>query len=166
MKIRTLILIACLLLAAAFVALNLDEVFRPTMLNFAFTEVQAPLGLVLLGMLCVVLVVFLLVMVFNQTAHLMEVRRLGKEAAEQRQVADKAEASRLADLRDYLRTELARLEERQQAQTSTLQQHIERSQAELARLFDQSANGLSASLGEIEDRLERQERLPGPPGGA
>src|SRR5690606_22930145 len=111
MKARTLVLILCLLLVAAFVALNMDEVFRPTTLNFAFTEVQAPLGLVLLGMLAGVLVVFLLVMVFNQTAHLIEVRRLGKEAAEQRQVADKAEASRVAELRDYLRTELARLEE-------------------------------------------------------
>lgn len=161
MKARTLVLILCLLLVAAFVALNMDEVFRPTTLNFAFTEVQAPLGLVLLGMLAGVLVVFLLVMVFNQTAHLIEVRRLGKEAAEQRQVADKAEASRLAELRDYLRTELARLEELQQTHAATLQQRIERSQAELAGLFEQTANGLSASLGELEDRLERQERLPG-----
>ena len=161
MKARTLVLILCLLLVAAFVALNMDEVFRPTTLNFAFTEVQAPLGLVLLGMLAGVLVVFLLVMVFNQTAHLIEVRRLGKEAAEQRQVADKAEASRLAELRDYLRTELARLEELQQTHAATLQQRIERSQAELAGLFEQTANGLSASLGELEDRLGRQERLPG-----
>ncbi len=163
MKPRTILLIACLLLVAAFVALNLDEVFRPTTLNFAFTEVQAPLGLVLLGMLGVLLIVFLLVMVLNQTSHLMEVRRLGKEAAEQRQLADKAEASRLADLRDYLRSEMTRLEERQQAQTATLQQQIASTQTELARLFEQTANGLSASLGELEDRLERQERLPRQP---
>ncbi|GLS14671.1 hypothetical protein [Hydrogenophaga electricum] len=164
MKARTLILVACLLLVAGFVALNLDEIFRPTTLNFAVTEVQAPMGLVLLGLLALVLVVFLLALVFNQTTHLMEVRRISREAAEQRQLADKAEASRIAELRDDLRSQVAHLESQQQTQANALQQQIERSHAELARLFEQTSNGLSASLGELEDRLERQERLAPPPG--
>ncbi|TNF62264.1 MAG: DUF1049 domain-containing protein [Burkholderiales bacterium] len=160
MSIRSIVLIVALLLVAAFVALNLEEVFRPTTLNFAFAQVQAPMGLVLLGMLCVLLVLFLLLMVFNQTAHLIEVRRISREAADQRQLADKAETSRYMELREYLRVELARIEERQQARTDALQQQLERSQAELARLLEQTGNSLSASLGEMEDRLERQERLP------
>ncbi len=165
MSIRAIVLIVALLLVAGFVALNLDEVFRPTTLNLAFTEVQAPVGLVLLGMLGLLLVSFLLLMVFGQTAHLIEVRRISREAAEQRQLADKAEASRFTELKDYLRTELARMDERQQAHAATLQQQIERSQAELARVFEQTGNSLSASLGEMEDRLERQERLPRDAGG-
>ena len=160
MSIRAIVLIVALLLVAGFVALNLDEVFRPTALNLAFTEVQAPVGLVLLGMLGMLLVLFLLLMVYGQTTHLMEVRRISREAAEQRQLADKAEASRFTELQEYLRTELARLEERQQAHTTTLQQQLERTQIEMARLFEQTGNSLSASLGEIEDRLERQDRVP------
>ncbi|HMN92583.1 MAG TPA: lipopolysaccharide assembly protein LapA domain-containing protein [Hydrogenophaga sp.] len=160
MRIRTLILIVAVLLVAGFVALNLDEVFRPTPLNFVFAQVQAPLGLVLLGMLGLLLVLFLFLMVFNQTAHLMEVRRISREATEQRELAEKAETSRYTELRDYLRAELGQIEERQQARTDTLKLQIEHSQGQLARLFEQTGNSLSASLGEMEDRLERQERLP------
>jgi len=160
MSIRAIILIVALLLVAVFVALNLDEVFRPTTLNLVFAEVQAPMGLVLLGMLSILLVLFLLLMVFSQTSHLIEVRRISREAADQRQLADKAEASRFTELKEYLRTELGRIEERQQTRADTLQKQIERSQTELTRLFEQTGNSLSASLGEMEDRLERQERLP------
>jgi hypothetical protein len=60
MKFRTLVLIIFILLVAGFVALNFEAILTPTTLNFAVTEVQAPLGLVLLGMLALVLVVFLL----------------------------------------------------------------------------------------------------------
>ena len=160
MSIRAIVLIVALLLVAGFVALNLDEVFRPTTLNLALTEVQAPVGLVLLGMLGLLVVLFLLLMVYGQTTHLMEVRRISREAAEQRQLADKAEASRFTELKDYLRSELTRMEERQQTQATAIGQQIAQTQTELARLFEQTGNSLSASLGEMEDRLERQDRLP------
>ncbi|EWS65767.1 hypothetical protein Y695_00980 [Hydrogenophaga sp. T4] len=106
MKIRTLILILFILLIAGFVALNVEQILQPTALNFGFTQVQAPLGLVLLGMLTLVLVVFLLALVYYQTVHLMEVRRITREVTEQRHLADKAEASRFTELRQYLQTEM------------------------------------------------------------
>ncbi|MCU0957673.1 MAG: hypothetical protein MUF55_10225 [Hydrogenophaga sp.] len=159
MSMRAIVLVVALLVVAGFVALNLDEVFRPTTLNLALTEVQAPVGLVLLGMLGMLVVLFLLLMVYAQTTHLMEVRRISRDAAEQRQLADKAEASRFTELKDYLRNELSRLEERQQAQATALGQQIERAQAEMAHLLEQTGNSLSASLGEMEDRMERQDRL-------
>ncbi|MBV1732481.1 MAG: LapA family protein, partial [Hydrogenophaga sp.] len=80
MKIRTLILILFILLIAGFVALNFEQILQPTALSFGFAQVQAPLGLVLLGMLTLVLVVFLLALVYYQTVHLMEVRRITREA--------------------------------------------------------------------------------------
>jgi uncharacterized integral membrane protein len=163
MKARTVILLVGLLLVAAIIVLNLDEFVRPIALNLAVTEVQAPLGLVLAGMLGALLVMLLLFMVFDQTAHLMEVRRLSKEVAEQRQLAERAEASRLAELREWLATAFAQLEERQQAQAEALRLHIENGRTELVRQLEDGLNGLNASLGEIEDRLERQVRLPGPP---
>jgi len=160
MSVRAILFIVALLLVAGFVALNLDEVFRPTTLNLVFADVQAPMGVVLLGMLSVLLVLFLLLMVFSQTSHLIEVRRISREAADQRQLADKAESSRFTELKEYLRTELARMDDRQQAHVDILQQQIGRTQTELTQLFEQTGNSLSASLGEMEDRLERQERLP------
>ena len=156
MKLRTLLLVAFILFIAGFVALNFEQILQPTALNFGFTQVQAPMGLVLLGMLALVLVVFLAALVYYQTLHLMEVRRITREAADQRLLADKAEASRFTELRQYLQTELQTTATREQDLTNKLHTRLDQVQAALTQVIEQSANGLSASVGELEDRIERQ----------
>jgi len=156
MKIRTLILILFILLIAGFVALNFDQILQPTALNFGISQVQAPLGLVLLGMLTLVLVVFLLALVYYQTVHLMEVRRITREATDQRHLADKAEASRFTELRLYLQTEMQAMAARELEQSEKVQQKIDQSQTVLTRVIEQAGNGLAASIGELEDRMERR----------
>lgn len=156
MKLRTLLLVVFILFIAGFVALNFEQILQPTALNFGFTQVQAPMGLVLLGMLALVLVVFLAALVYYQTLHLMEVRRITREAADQRLLADKAEASRFTELRQYLQTELQTAATREQDLSNKLHVKLDQMQAALTQVIEQSANGLSASVGELEDRLERQ----------
>lgn len=156
MKLRTLLLVVFILFVAGFVALNFEQILQPTALNFGFTQVQAPMGLVLLGMLALVLVVFLAALVYYQTLHLMEVRRITREAADQRLLADKAEASRFTELRQYLQTELQTTATREQDLTNKLHTKLDQVQAALTQVIEQSANGLSASVGELEDRIERQ----------
>lgn len=156
MKFRTLALILFILLVAGFVALNFESILMPTTLNFAVAEVQAPLGLVLLGMLALVLVVFLLALVYYQTVHLMEVRRITREVTEQRALADKAEASRFTELRQFLQTELQAAATREQDLSEKTHQKMDRLHAAMTEVIEQTGNGLSASLGELEDRLERQ----------
>ena len=156
MKLRTLLLVVFILFVAGFVALNFEQILQPTALNFGFTQVQAPMGLVLLGMLALVLVVFLAALVYYQTLHLMEVRRITREAADQRLLADKAEASRFTELRQYLQTELQTTATREQDLTNKLHTKLDQVQAALTQVIEQSANGLSASIGELEDRIERQ----------
>jgi hypothetical protein len=156
MKLRTLLLVAFILFIAGFVALNFEQILQPTALNFGFTQVQAPMGLVLLGMLALVLVVFLAALVYYQTLHLMEVRRITREAADQRLLADKAEASRFTELRQYLQTELQTTATREQDLTNKLHTKLDQVQSALTQVIEQSANGLSASVGELEDRIERQ----------
>lgn len=158
MKFRTLILVVFILMVAALVAFNVEEILRPTTLNLGLTQVQAPIGLVLLGMLALVLIVFLLTLVFNQTTHLMEVRRITREAAEQRNLADKAEASRLVELREHLHTQFLAIAARDQENLERLQQKMDDVQARLTEVVEQTGNGLGASLGELEDRLEQQFR--------
>ncbi len=156
MKIRTILLILFILLIAGFVALNFEQILQPTALNFGFSEVQAPMGLVLLGMLALVLVVFLLALVYYQTMHLMEVRRITREVADQRRLADQAEASRFTELRQYLQTEMQATAARERDLSDKMHQKIEQMQTILIRVIEQSGNGLEASIGELEDRLERQ----------
>lgn len=156
MKFRTLFLIIFVLAVAGFVALNFEAILTPSTLNLAVTEVQAPLGLVLLGLLALVLIVFLLALVYYQTMHLMEVRRITREMAEQRALADKAEASRFTELRQFLQTELQATATREQELSERTLQKIDRLQAALTEVIEQTGNGLGASVGEMEDRLERQ----------
>lgn len=156
MKLRTLLLVVFILLIAGFVALNFEQILLPTPLNFGVTQVQAPLGLVLLGMLALVLVVFLAALVYSQTLHMMEVRRITRDAADQRTLADKAEASRFTELRQYLQTELQATAARERELADKVNLKMDQVQASLTQVIEQNGNGLSASIGELEDRLERQ----------
>jgi uncharacterized integral membrane protein len=156
MKLRTLLLVVFILLIAGFVALNFEQILLPTALNFGVTEVQAPLGLVLLGMLALVLVVFLAALVYSQTLHMMEVRRITRDAADQRALADKAEASRFTELRQYLQTELQATAARERELADKANLKLDQVQAALTQVIEQTGNGLGASIGELEDRLERQ----------
>ena len=155
MKLRTILLVLFILFIAGFVALNFEQILQPTALNFGFTQVQAPMGLVLLGMLALVLVVFLAALVYYQTLHLVEVRRVTREAADQRVLADKAEASRFTELRQYLQTESQASVSREQALSDQVQAKLDQVQAALTQVIEQTGNGLSATVGELEDRLER-----------
>lgn len=156
MKFRTLILVVFILMIAAMVALNFEEILRPTPLDLGVSSVEAPIGLVLLGLLTLVIVVFLVMLVFNQTTHLMEVRQVTREASEQRHLADKAEASRFVELREFMQTQLQTAAAREQDISNQLQQKMDTMQERLTLVIEQTGNGLGASLGELEDRLEQQ----------
>ncbi|MFN3735989.1 LapA family protein [Hydrogenophaga sp.] len=138
MKIRSLLLVLFLVLVVAFVALNLEQILQPTSLNLGLATIQAPLGLAMLSLLALALLVFAVALAYLQTTHLMELRRAMKDVAEQRGLADQAEASRFTALQQSMRTEFQ----------------------ELKLVVEQTGNGLAASLGELEDRLERQQKPP------
>jgi uncharacterized integral membrane protein len=93
----------------AFVGVNWAEMTRPTDLSLVFTEVHAPLGLTLLGLMAVLAIVFVGLVAYQQASVLMETRRHAKELAIQRDLADKAEASRFTELRSHLDQEVGRL---------------------------------------------------------
>ena len=156
MRFRTLLLIALMLLLAGFAALNFDAIMQNTELHLGFAQVQAPLGLVLLGLVVVIFAVFLIALLFFQTSHAMEIRRIGKEVAEQRNLADKAEASRFTELRDYLSAELQKTAERDAMLSDKLVQKMDMVRQSLNETIENTGNGLGASVGELEDRFVRQ----------
>ena len=81
MKIRALILLLVLGIFLAFMVLNWGTIMAPTMLNLGIAEVNAPLGLVMLGMLTVLAALFLIFTVYLQTSVLLEARRHAKRVA-------------------------------------------------------------------------------------
>lgn len=157
MHLRTVVLIVVLLLVAVFTALNWSAFVAPESLSLGFTEINAPLGLVMLGLLVLLTVLFLVYLVYLQTSVLLEARRHNRELREQRVLADQAEASRFTELRTYLEAELGRLSARSDDTAARILARIEESERQLRGLVEQSGNTLAAYIGELEDRMERRQ---------
>ena len=96
-----LILIILLAALALFAALNWTALTAPTALSFVFGTVQAPIGLIMLGFTVAIVVAFLVYIVYLQSSVVLEARRQARELQTQRELADRAEASRFTELREY-----------------------------------------------------------------
>ncbi|MDP1566325.1 MAG: hypothetical protein Q8L91_08700 [Polaromonas sp.] len=157
MRTRTIVLIVAIVLMAGFAALNMDEFTRPSLLSLGFTTVQAPLGLVMLVILAAALLLFLATTLYIQSTHLIETRQTARELHAQRELADKAEASRFTELRSYLETKEVAAQHREAAQVTAVTERLAQSEQALAAKIDQSGNTLASYIGELEDRLERRD---------
>ena len=160
MRIRTILLVVGILLLAGFVALNLDEFTRVSMLSLGFTTVQVSLGLVMLLLLVIATVVFLASTLYIQSTHLLETRKYSRELNTQRELADKAEASRFTELRSYLEVQALAAQHREAAAATVLAERFAQQQALLARL-EQIDNSVAAHVGQLEDTLERRNGMNG-----
>ena len=155
MNARTLAIAIALFLLAVFALLNWSAFSTPTALTLGFAEVQAPLGLVMLVVTNIVSGLFLVYIVYQQTGTILESRRYEKELRANRELADKAEASRFTELRAYLASELGRLQSQRAAESQQVGARMEQLEERLQQRMDESARGLSAHLGEVEDKLDR-----------
>ncbi len=75
MTLRSIALLAVLLLTTLFVALNWGAIMTPTTLSLGVASIEAPLGLIMLGLLLLVSSAFLLFILYLQTGVLLETRR-------------------------------------------------------------------------------------------
>jgi len=156
MKLRTLLLILVLTMVAVFTVFNWEAFNAPTSLSFGVITFQAPLGLVMLG-LCVFLIAFFLVFtLFMQTGVLLDARQQAKEIRANRDLADKAEASRFTELRIFLEQELAKMAASNLDAKAALQAQLAHLERELRSSIELTGNTLAAHIGEFEDRFERE----------
>jgi uncharacterized integral membrane protein len=155
MKLRTTLMIAVLALIGIFAAINWEAFLAPTQLSLVFTELQAPLGLVMLGIVILLSAAFLLYVMTLQTSVLLESRKLNKQLENQRELADHAEKSRFIELRGYLQSELQQLQQRQNAHLSALTGKLESVQLDIQTRGQLTENAVAAQIGELDDRLQR-----------
>jgi hypothetical protein len=156
MRIRTILFVLALFLVAAFVALNIDEFTRVSLLSLGFTTIQVSLGLVMLVMLAASTVIFLGSAFYMQSTHLLEMRKHTRELNTQRELADKAEASRFTELRSYLETQATAAAQRDAAATTALTERFAQQQQTILARIEQSDNTLAAYMGQLEDKLEHR----------
>jgi hypothetical protein len=161
MKLPTLLLMFVLTGIVAFAVVNWSVIMAPTTVSLLVADIQAPLGLIMLGLTALVTVLFLIYLAYLQTTVLLDARRHSRELQTQRELADKAEASRFTDLHGYLDTELRKLGEQVAESRTGVTGRIERTEQELRAVIEQSGNSLAAYIGEIDDRLLRKGERPG-----
>ena len=135
-------------LIAFFGFMNWPVLNTPVPLWLGVTTVTAPLGTLMLILFGIVVVL----MLAEQSAALAESRR---DLDAQRRLADQAEASRFTELRTYLSNELARTDQRAVETQTTVIARIDQVERSLRAALEQQANSLAATIGELDDRLER-----------
>ncbi|MDR1969127.1 MAG: LapA family protein [Burkholderiaceae bacterium] len=165
----------------AFIGINWAEMTRPTELSLGFTELKAPVGVVMIGLMALLSALFVALVAYQQGTLLLEARRHAKALAIQRDLADKAEASRFTELRAHLDREVERLSGVIENHTRETLSRVDRAEiglrdrpvdAEIGRLVH-AVEMLHHDLHARVDRLEmglREElgtpltSLPPPPG--
>jgi hypothetical protein len=157
MKLHTLLLLLVLAAIAAFAALNWSVFITPTELSLGFTAVQMPLGLVMLGLLFFLAALFLVYIVYLQGSALLETRRHSRELLANRELADRAEASRFTELRSLLEEGLKKQIDLNAESKSSILARVDQLERDLRSFVEQSGNTLAAYIGELEDRLEKRE---------
>jgi uncharacterized integral membrane protein len=123
MKFINLLVLAALLALFVFAALNWAALTAATVLSFGFFRVEAPLGVILLGFALVFALLLFGYAAVQRAAMLLEARRHAQELKALRELADSAEASRVAELRRQL-----------EDSTNTLAAHIGQIDDKLNRL--------------------------------
>lgn len=160
MRIRSLLLLLVLVLIGAFTALNWGVFLAETPLSLGVSTVQAPLGLIMLGLLIFVVAYCLVYVLYLQSNVLMDTRRNAKELQLHRELADKAEASRFTELRNFVEDGLKQGAEQDKAAQQTLIARLDALENRLRTSVEQSGNSLSAYIGELEDRLTPDKNGP------
>lgn len=160
MRTGTLFLVLTVVAITAFAMLNWGVFTTQTTLSLGVAVVQAPLGLIMLGLLAFITALFLVFVIYLQTSVLLENRRHARELQSNRELADQAEASRFTELRGFLDTELKRQTDLNTESRTAVLARVQQLESALLASIEESGNTLSAYFGELEDRLEKGDLTP------
>lgn len=103
---------SALAVVAALSALNWATLTAQAPLDLFVAQIQAPLGVVLLGMAGVLVALFFVAYLRTQVETLLETRKLLREVQRVQGLADKAEESRIEKLHKLISSEFRLLNER------------------------------------------------------
>ena len=138
MKALVILVLVASAALAAFSALNWSALAAVVPMNVGLLTVHGAPGTVALAFAFGFAAALLSYAAWQRTAQLLEARRHAQQVGEMRKLAEDAEASRVRDLRADLHTEMAAMR----------------------KTVEESANGLAAALGQIDEKLERSRPPP------
>jgi len=155
MNLGTWAILVVVAALAAIALFNWPALSAVTTVSLGVSQLQAPLGLVVLALTALLGLLFIVHIVVQQARAVAEGRRHAKELAAQRELADRAEASRFSELRAFIEAELRRLETQADDRRLGLVTRIEGVESALLAKVDEATRSLSAYVGEVDDKLDR-----------
>jgi DNA anti-recombination protein RmuC len=153
MRGRIAFIVVAVLVVAAIAALNWAEFTQPSQLNFGVTTASVPLGTLMLVLMGIVLAVFLVSSAIQESRYLVDHRRHTRALQAQRDLADKAEASRFTDLRQQLDTHLRDSKQRDAMVATEFDKRLMQSHNELRAQLERMHQMIGSRLDEIESRI-------------
>ena len=156
MRTKILLLIIGIVLIAGFGALNVDEFTRSSTLNLGFTSMQLPLGLVMTVLVIAILLIFLLTTLYMHSTNLIETRKYAKQLNAQRELADKAEASRFTELRRYMESQAVLATNQGNDTVAAIDRRMMQTEKLLLQRLEQTDNTNAAYWGQHDDALVRK----------
>jgi uncharacterized integral membrane protein len=156
MRIAGLLVVGALLLLGAFAALNWDAFTAPTTLSLLVTSVMAPLGIIMLTVAIVLAALGLVFAALVRTTMLLESRRLTRELQTQRDLSERAEASRFTELRSFLERQLTDLDASVRSAPQSVIERINALDRSLQEAIASAATSVASSIGQAEGKLERE----------
>lgn len=163
MRARTTLLLLAVLLVAGFAALNWPEFTRNTTLNFGLLRMDAPLGAIMLGILGLVMLFSLVSSASLRSRMMVTENRYTRDLQVQRDLADKAEASRFTELRQYLDTHFRESRQRDPLLSAEFEKSMMQSQRDLRAQLEQMMRGIDSRLGSLESRIDSRMEPPREP---
>jgi uncharacterized integral membrane protein len=149
------ILSAALLLLTIFAVANWTLLTASASLNFLLFSVEGPLGLILFAALLGFAAVFAVYAMSLRTRALLEARRHLKDLEVQRQLAESAEASRLAALTEKVGREFESVRVEIAQIRADAKQRADDSEQRIIRHLDDVSNALFANVGQLDEKLSR-----------
>jgi hypothetical protein len=146
MQLRSIVLLLTMLAITVLAALNWVTLAEPVPVSLGVTTLEAPLGLLMLGLTALLAIVCVAYVLSLQGSVLLETRRHTKELQAQRELADKAEASRFTELRAFLETQ-------QQQSHAALLARLDHLETRLAARAQESDNSTAAYVGQLEQQM-------------
>ncbi len=149
MRARFTLLLVGIVLMAVFAALNWSEFMRPAQISWGWRIGEAPLALVMLGLLVLSWVGFVIGSAYMETRYQLAAHRNSKILEAQRVLADKAEASRFTELRTYLESQTALAVQREIATATRLEQAVHLDRNEMMGAMERLSRMLADYSGEV-----------------
>jgi uncharacterized membrane protein YtjA (UPF0391 family) len=153
MRARLVYIVLAGIIVCGIAALNWPEVTRTTHLNFGIAAADAPLGAILFGAFLLTLVVFLLSSAVTESRQMLLWNRHHRELQAQRDLAERAEASRFTDLRQHMDNTLRETRQRDTIASREFEKSMLQSHRELRTHLENMSRALMARVGELEARF-------------